>query len=529
MKLKVLIGIIVTLALMGGCRKRGDLPEKSALRGISYIYTIPGSSVKADIDQNSHVNFYIEIQGEREKVVSVDDAYSDGSVRGVKIGEKHWRIQWMGVTIGERRGDDTEICGPKFGYASICDATFIQRSPNAKNSKNLLILGLLDKGLEQMPVTGNVRPKSDGLNLTTTTNNTFIDIGNFATTEINQNGTGTCLYNSTTGIIEWYRNRASGKLERLSAPYVLAKLFENSFTGEVGAVNATTTMKKAAPDPLLPTQETYNQFTAFQSVYDYAKQRSQNISTGQVLSIPSLKGTKLFMLSQPSMGDFGAQGASQDQMNAVRNWLLTKKTPVHFFHYYYDTGIWHAVMALGWDDRRQLIKIKDSLSQSGMNGQWKSIASYQAMAYGAVGTESTDSSTNNNQDTASNNQSSTTSSDLDINQSTTSSTSTGPTTPTRPSTTTPAISELLAELNWLAVIQGSMMYVYVSKDVSDVSIRVAGNKWLAMPNSYAAQPGIPTIRGIFINRPTWDSQSSVDVRVIYKGQYVAAKVPIEFR
>ncbi len=526
MSQKIIVATLLLTVMATNCRKRSDPPTHAGLRGISFIATIPGSSVNADIDSQNRVTFYINVQGRKEPVLSVDNAYSEGSIKGVKVSENLWRIEWMGVTIGEKRGEQSEICGPKFGYSEICDATFIQRNAQSKNGKNLLILGFLDKGFAQVTPGSANNSANEGLNLTTTNNDSFVDIAGHATTEINQNGTGTCLYNSTTGIIEWYRNKASGKVERLSAPYVLAKLFESSYTGEVGAVNATKQMARVVPDTVFPTQETYNQFTAFQSVYDYSQQKAEQIKVDQTIKIPALKGTQLFMLSLPGLGDFGAQGASQQQMNGVRDWLLTRKTPVHFFHYYYDTGIWHAVMALGWDDQRQLIKIKDSLSQSGRNGQWRSIASYQAMAYGAVGTESTDSSTTGDNSSTTQNQSGSTNSTPQNGGGTS---STNPTTPSTSSPTPTSNSSLLSELNWLAVIQGSMMYVYVSKDVSDVSIRVAGNKWLPLPNNYVAQPGIPTIRGIYINRPTWDTHTTVDVRVIYKGQYVAAQVPLQFR
>jgi hypothetical protein len=520
------------LSPLTACRKRSEEPIRSSLRGISYIYTIPGSSVKSDINEKNQVSFYIDIQGAREPVVSVDDAYKNGSVKGLKTADNMWHIQWMGVTIGEKRGADTEICGPRFGYSEICDATFIQRTPNSRNGKNLLILGLLDKGLEQMPVASAQASSSKGLKLTDTitkSDDTFVDIAKFATNEVNQNGTGTCLYNSTTGIVEWYRNQASGKIERLSAPYFLAKLFEESFTGEVGAVNETSNMKNAAPDDLLPTQQTYNQFTAFQPAYQYSKQQADQIDQSKKVVIPAIKGTKLFMLSQPAMGEFGAQGVSDEQMNSVYGWLKAKKTPVHLFHYYYNTGIWHAVMALGWDDQRQLIKIKDSLSQSGKNGQWRSIASYQAMSYGAVGTEASDSSTNSTSDSSQQNPiTSTTSTGSQQTPPSNTSNNSGNQGST-PSPQPQSNNSLVSELDWLAVIQGSNMYVYISKDVSDVSIRGYGDQWLTMPYSYVPQPGLKTIRGIYINRASWNVHTTVDVRVIYKGQYVAARVPIQFR
>lgn len=78
------IGLFI-LSITAACRTRDDLPDRSTVNSISYVSTIQKSLVKADIDSINQVHFYVDVDGNREPVLSIDENYRKGAVKGVKV------------------------------------------------------------------------------------------------------------------------------------------------------------------------------------------------------------------------------------------------------------------------------------------------------------------------------------------------------------------------------------------------------------------------------------------------------------
>ncbi len=129
----------LVLALGGGallpgvssCKKNSQTRAPASLRGVTYIYTIDGSQVRSSVNADGSVSFHIDAGGRAEPVTPMDDGPDAvpflATPKSTDTRLITWLITWHGVPIGEKRGDDTEICGDRFGYGDICEAIFVQR------------------------------------------------------------------------------------------------------------------------------------------------------------------------------------------------------------------------------------------------------------------------------------------------------------------------------------------------------------------------------------------------------------------
>lgn len=390
----------MTIMISTGCRHtaRETRSEKSGLASISVVNTISSSKVVGRVlnpgkPSEEQAAFYF-VEGSKEEEIEVKDKLELKRLTNEKTQKSEFRALWLGVEVGraDADGQNLEICGsltnPDYDklYSQKCDVTYVHAGSHGE--KHLMILGLRQDFYST--AFGRISPEKNPVNSSSfslTRQPDRIDISAPATNEINQGNTGTCLYNSTAGIAEWYRNFKLGRNERLSAIDVLARLDNLGRVGEVGAVTATSSLSGIVIDPSLPTQYTYNQFQDFDSSYNYGRSVAPGLTSNRT-AIPSIRGTTLFMRSQPALGQRGQPGISSEEMQMVRSWLFEKKRPVQFFAYY--GSVWHAIIALGWDDTRNMILIKDSLDESGQKAQWKDVNVYQSVAYGAVGTEEID-------------------------------------------------------------------------------------------------------------------------------------------
>lgn len=331
---------LIPLLAITACKTTSSAKIGSGLRGVTYIYTIDKSSIRSQLTPDQTVRFYFDVAGKYEPIVSLDDSATAEPFRSEIKSENHWVITWHGVAIGENRAGDTEICGERFGYADICDAIFVQRPANEPNANNVLSIGFLERGRALFGTpTGNFQSKSGGGALPRVTSSTVAKAGSSGPTEvdlsadalaqINQHNTGTCLYNSTTGIIEWYRNRKNKTRERLSAPDVLARLAVIDDIGEAKALKSVNqTLGGVVPDQFLGTQSVYDNYSSdFTSAFNYASRMAPGLASRRA-AIPQISSTVLFMHQEPANGIRNQKFASNDDMAKVRDWLVNKKRPV---------------------------------------------------------------------------------------------------------------------------------------------------------------------------------------------------------
>lgn len=498
------------------CKARKGTNAGSNLRGATYIYTIEGSQIRSAIGPDGRVSFYIEANGQQEIVTSMDDSPEAQPFLARQNAAGHWVIEWYGVPIGEKRGDDTEICGERFGYQDICDAIFIQRPADQPAANNVLSIGFLEKGRMMFPAGGETVSKSGKSNPRAkfdddSARGITVDISQHAMPQVHQRNTGTCLYNSTTGIIEWYRNLNGKTAERLSAPDVLARLASLDRAAESQTINDVNKhLDGVAPDQYLPTQTVYDQNpNDFMSAYNYSRQMAPTVASKRV-RVPGIKGTVLFMHQEPAAGVRNQNFASAADMAKVRDWLVNKRRPVHFFHLYANTTIWHAVIALGWDDARGLVLIKDSLGGSNYLGTWRTVAEMQRGGYGAVGTMEATASTDDLAripDPATNNP---------LNNP-----GTGTPGPDSPS---PQAMNFKAAL--VAIDGYDYLFVYSKNRASRVEILDGAGNWLPLDIAYIPQPGWQTIGAIWVNRDWRARVTSFNARAVINGRYESVTLPL---
>lgn len=500
----------VFLATFTSCKKPVNSRATGSLRGVTYIYTIDGSQIRSAINADGSVRFYIEAGGRAETVVPMDDRPDAARFMAIKKSADTWIISWHGVPVGEKRGEDTEICGDRFGYGDICEAIFVQRPAELPDANNFVSIGLLERGRALFQA-NSPTGKSTSKRATAKDEKpgaTQVDISAGAMPQIHQRNTGTCLYNSTTGIIEWYRNLQTRSHQRLSAPDVLARLGAYEQIGESTAIaNVNPVLGGVVPDEYLPTQDFYNANSAnFSGAYKNATQAAQAVADKRV-AIPQITGTILFMRQEPSNGIRNQNFATPEDMAQVREWLVTKRRPVHFFHLYGNTTIWHAVIALGWDDARQLILIKDSLGGSDYLATWRTVAEMQRGGYGAVGTMEAE-----NQGSPSNLPSGDA---VRIPNAVDSGNSDAP-------------GSLAGGMR--AVLAGNRgsdyLYVFSPQPVTSLQILDGSGQWLPMDMGFPGQPGWPSIGAIWVN-PAWRMLvTSFSVRALMGGTWQVVTVPL---
>ena len=472
---------------------------------MTFLSTIDGSQIKAEIAADTSVTFYIEINEKKEPVAPMDDSPTRELFFAKARSTDVWEITWRSVVIGEKRGDITEICGEKFGHADICEAIFVQRPANEPGANNTLILGLLEKGLEQIPET-ELPSKSKKIKNKDSTRSSIIDLSGHAMAQINQRNTGTCLYNSTTGIIEWYRNKQNNIHERLSAPDVLARLsVDDSISEKLALMNSRTNLGGVVPDSYLQTQNIYdsNPYT-FNDAFNSARRQASGLASTRV-DIPGITTTILFMHQEPAANIRNNTFATSDDMQKVRDWLVNKQRPVHLFHLYGNTTIWHAVIALGWDDSRGLILIKDSLGGTNYLGTWRSIADMQRGTYGAIGTMEAEGTTN----TANNDS-------VQIPDSNSNSNS-----------NSNSIERVTFKSSLAKSGARDYLYIYSKQKVTSLEIQDIYGRWLPLDIGFLPQAGWSSIGAIWVDESWRRARTDVAVRAIINGYYYSATVLLD--
>jgi len=195
---------------------------------------------------------------------------------------------------------------------------------------------------------------------------------------INQYGTSTCWYNSSTTIIEWYIRKLIDPKAQLSRPFVLLKLpYKNRDTDALKNISG---MRLWLDDALLPTQPLYNQRLSYSATKSQARSMAARVAD-QAKVIPDLDIETLFRYSRNS------GQASRQNVASICEWMRTRQSPVHVFVMY--GSIWHAVVGIACKAGDSQIMIVDTVGcpSSGRGcSKWFSASKLQSMLYGAAGT-----------------------------------------------------------------------------------------------------------------------------------------------
>jgi len=343
--------------------------DRAGLR--SEVFAAPLSDVSWKMDERGVVTFWYARDGER---VPYEKQY-DGDVLAREAGEGLYQL-WLErgrslppVELGYLDHGTLSICG-SFEIAGQarafgCEALFLHSAlPPADGSRFPLIIGT-----------------SEGGSLRSRSGSAVIDLREFARPQINQYGTGTCYFNSSAGILEWFYQQQTGNALDISEPALLGSytLGEIGDIGDYDLLQQTNQLPGAISDRLMPVRGYYTEDAGYEDVEGRASQEVAALPKSSRVDLPfALKLTNLFWYGRWQSG----QTSEADFQRAV-NWVSTREQPVHLQHVV--SGYWHAVILLGYNPASGEVLIKDSLGNTNLKATWRTKKWFLDTTYGAVG------------------------------------------------------------------------------------------------------------------------------------------------
>ncbi len=383
MKMRAYAAIVPCLML--GCSSGDMRSTQDHASVISQVVKADPDSVTAQIGDKNVVEFFYSANG---KLVAYDKNY-DGNVVAEEVVPGHTyrlvleRIHGESpIDLGYMIDGKLRICGTQeingVEKKFACDALFLRASEVAEtnlDARRPVIIGYDDARVSADIVKGRPYVYDPNTNA--------IDLQQWALPQINQYGTGTCYFNSATGILEWFYNKGTGHTIDLSEPALIG-LYETGELGDIGdykILDTTNKMRGAVPNSILPVTQYYTPSADFESVSTAVADKIASIGVSDRVELPfRLSIQKLFWYGRWQNG----HTTESDYQKAVE-WLDTKQSPVHLQHVV--GGYWHAVIMLGHKRATGEVLIKDSLGNTNLKATWRSKSWFMTNTYGAVGVE----------------------------------------------------------------------------------------------------------------------------------------------
>ncbi len=339
----------------------------------SEVFAAPLADVSARIDERGVVTFWYADRGEW---VAYQKQY-EGEVVARPVGAERYQLflergrELPPVQLGLLDRGALSICGTfaidgrerSFG----CDALFLHTDqPPAPGARFPAIIGVAETATLRASSTREV-----------------VDLREHALRQINQYGTGTCYFNSSAGILEWYYHQQTGEVLNISEPALVGSytIGEIGDIGDYDILEKTNSLPGAIADAYLPVKSYYTESAGYEDVEQEASQAVRGLSKSKRVDLPfSLELTSLFWYGKWQSG----HTTEADYQRAVR-WVTSKAQPVHLQHVV--SGYWHAVIMLGYNPGTGEVLIKDSLGNTNLKATWRTKQWFMDTTYGAAGVE----------------------------------------------------------------------------------------------------------------------------------------------
>jgi uncharacterized protein YjdB len=367
----------------------GD-PQSEPEAPFSEVTRAALSEVSVDIDSQGTVAFFHTVDGAR---VPYEKSY-DGDVIAQREGENRYHL-WLKrgedlpqIELGYLDGGTLKLCG----HFEIdgqqrefdCDALFLKTpghsSPGpdgASPARMTAVIGYYNvasapKDASRIELIGEP-----------TSLDQVIDLSSYALNQINQQGTGTCYYNSTTGILEWFYNQQTGRVLDISEPSLVGAGANREMESVTDSdmVAKASKMAGVVPNSLMPVLSYYTSSASFGSVSSQAVTALSQIPSSSRVALPfRLTVNKLFWYGRWNSG----QTTEADYQAAV-NWIVQKRLPIHL--QVTVGGYWHAIIMLGYNSNTGEVLIKDSLGRTDLKASWRPKTWFMTETYGAMGVD----------------------------------------------------------------------------------------------------------------------------------------------
>ncbi len=399
-KLRISVIALVAMGAMAACASptRGDSNDDQAISTtehdleakapVSRIVKSDQANVVSKIGSDSVVRFYYSLDG---TLVEYEKNYEGDVVAHATVPGKTYQLslhrsdESRDIELGYlvdgklRVCGDQEIDGKKKTFS--CDALFLhsnEKTPSMRNPEQRfpVIIGYSD--VPAAPEDTKLGTKTFALETYSDT----IDLQQWALPQINQYGTGTCYFNSATGILEWFYNKKTGTRADFSEPgllgvYAIGEL--GSSIGDYSIMDSTRLLETVIPNAWMPVTDYYTSSVGFDAVYASARSAVRSVPASARVALPfKLSTERLFWYGKWQKG----YTTESDYQKAVQ-WITQRRRPVHLQHVV--NGYWHAVIMLGHKPATGEVLIKDSLGSTSMKASWRPKSWFINNTYGAVG------------------------------------------------------------------------------------------------------------------------------------------------
>lgn len=374
-----------SLGLIGltGCLPLKVQPDQATLNSVSVINTRK-DNIKVKINNGTATFYYLD-NTDNTMLKPYNILYTGKVSAKPRQGTQLYDLFYKDEHIGVADKDTPKICdtyqiaGETFDFP--CDAVFYH-SPEGARSKQppsmmLSLANIIDaKNGDRMPRATQqlALSQEDGR----------VDLSQWAQNQIDQYNTSTCLYNSTTGILEWFASRMSGQQENLAELDVLGRLETTAEEPEIHAWENANKLQYVVRENVVNTDQSYREKNDFSDVWNWARTQASQWAQGSRVDLNfRLQGTTLYWYGRNNI-----KRTTHEDTEKIAQWLLTKETPVHLFAMYGQ--IWHAIMVTGYDKSSDSFFVKDSLGNTNLKGKWYPRSFIADNSYGAVGISSSD-------------------------------------------------------------------------------------------------------------------------------------------
>jgi hypothetical protein len=363
-------------------------PQSGASSPLTEVSKAALSDVLVDIDSQGIVTFSYLLDGVRVPYVK---NYA-GDVVAQREGESRYHL-WLKrggdlphIELGYLDAGTLKICG-QFEIDGQqrefdCDAMFLKTpdhsspGPDGTYSVRLpVIIGHYSdastpKAANGALVTDNAAYAAE-----------VVDLSGYALNQINQYSTGTCYFNSTTGILEWFYNRQTGGVLDISEPSLVARYSEMDSVNDYNMVAKASNISGMVPDSLIPVLTYYTPSASYNSARQQAASALTQIPSSSRVTLPfNLTVTNLFWYGRYENGH-----TTEADYQLAANWIVQKRQPVHL--QVVVGAYWHAIVMLGYNPSTGEVLIKDSLGQTNLKATWRSKQWFMADSYGAMGVD----------------------------------------------------------------------------------------------------------------------------------------------
>lgn len=317
-------------------------------------------------------------------------AMIDQAVTAEKCDNDHYRLLYKGVEIGATVENGFVLCGREYVDAlNPASEDVTMKAERYKKACSVNFYNYAELTEEGYAMDLGLAHHTGSLNLVESDG--YVDLSAFAQPQISQRSTGTCLFNSSTGILEILAAMEGSQGLETSVPD-FSEPFMVKFMSQKGSRHNTivegVNVSGVVDDSVLSRHDLYKKGKRFSSV------KKAPMPAGWQMEVQELAGEvvsePIFWLKKRVRNWRGRMVTRKRRIREAEfeqmiDWLQTHQRPIQLHHYV--GRIWHVVILLGYNPETKEVLIKDSLGNENLKGTWRSYhwVMKKSKIYGANG------------------------------------------------------------------------------------------------------------------------------------------------